>query len=138
MRMKIQVIVIATALLAGLGTVAVFGQTADEHSKMSGMKMSGKKMSGTKMSHEEAMAAMDKMSVEDKAGMVDKMSVKDKAATKETAGHDMSKMSAQEKAEMFDKMPMDRKMSMMNGTSTMRKGMSDKMGKMGKGKMMDK
>ena len=128
MRMIIQVIVIATALLAGVGTVPVFGQTADEHSKMSGMKMSG-----TKMSHDQAMAAIDKMSADDKAGMIDKMSAKDRAATKETAGHDMSKMSAQDKADMFDKMPMDKKMSMMNAASTMHKGgMSDKMGKMGK------
>jgi hypothetical protein len=127
MRMKIQMIVVATALLVGVGTVPVFGQT-DEHGKMSGMKMTGKKMS-----HDEAMAAIDKMSVDDKAAMVDKMSAKDKAAATKTAGHDMSKMSAQDKADMFDKMPMDKKMSMMNGDSTMHKGgMSGKMGKMGK------
>ncbi len=128
MRMKIPMIVVATALLLGVATVPVFGQTADEHGKMSGMKKSG-----TKMSHDEAMAAMDKMSTEDKAAMVDKMSAKDKAAATKTAGHDMSKMSAQDKADMFDKMPMDKKMSMMNGDSTMHKGgMSGKMGKMGK------
>jgi hypothetical protein len=120
--------VVATALLVGVGTASAFAQTTDEHSKMSGMKMSG-----TKMSHDEAMAAIDKMSTDDKAAMIDKMSAKDKAATKETNGHDMGKMSAHDKADMFDKMPMDKKMSMMNGASTMHKGgMSDKMGKTGK------
>ncbi len=128
MRMTIQVIVVATALLVGVETVPVFSQTADEHSKMSGMKMSG-----TKMSHDQAMAAIDKMSTDDKAGMVDKMSVKDKADATKKMGHDLSRMSPRDKADMFDKMPMDKKMSMMNGASTMHKGgMSDKMGKMGK------
>ena len=122
MRTQLQAIVVATGLLASLATVSVLGQTED-HSKMG-------KMSGTTMSHDEMVAKMDKMSTEDKAGMIDKMSATDKAAAKKASGHDMSKMSAKEKADMFDNMPMDKKMAMMAGGSTMQKG--GNMGKMGK------
>ncbi len=105
MSTKIGALVVAMGLLAGVGVVPSFSQTAD-HSHVD-------KMARAKMSRDEMIAKMGKMSTDDKAVMIDEMSAKDKRAAMKMSGHDTSKMSAQQKADMFDKMTIDKKISMM-------------------------
>jgi hypothetical protein len=100
--------VVASSLLASLGTVPVFGQTPD-HGKMG-------KMAGTKILHDEMIG---KMSTDDKATLIDEMPTRDRVAQMKASGHVTSKMSSQQKADMFDKMPMDKKMSMMMAHQSM-------------------
>lgn len=104
MSTKIGALVVAMGLLAGVGVVPSFSQTAD-HSHVDKM--------AAKVSRDEMIAKMGKMSTDDKAVMIDEMSAKDKRAAMKMSGHDTSKMSAQQKADMFDKMTIDKKISMM-------------------------